>query len=69
LDSPYAQLGLSLSKGDVNGDGIEDLLLGAPGFEGRGCLFIVYGASNELLSPGDHNLVIAKALNCFIVSK
>ena len=41
----------------MNGDGIEDLLLGAPGFEGKGCLFIVYGESTDLIAPGDHNLV------------
>ena len=57
LESPYAQLGLSLSKGDVNQDGIEDLLIAAPGFEGKGCLFIVFGETNGLLSPGDLNLV------------
>jgi hypothetical protein len=57
VNSAYAKLGWSVNKGDVNGDGLEDLLVGAPGFAGKGCLFVVYGSPNELIAPGEHNLV------------
>lgn len=57
VNSAYAKLGWSVNKGDVNGDRLEDLLVGAPGFAGKGCLFVVYGSPNELIAPGEHNLV------------
>ena len=54
----------------MNGDGIDDLLLGAPGFEGKGCLFIVYGESTpDLIAPGDHNLVNLITFNCTMNSR
>ena len=36
---------------------IDEIQLGAPGFEGKGCLYVVYGSPNVLITAGDHNLV------------
>ena len=51
-------LGFSLASGDVNGDGLDDLILGAYGASplGRnsaGITYIVYGNSNTLPTPMD----------------
>lgn len=39
--------GRSLSAGDINGDGLEDLVVGAPGYdalgEGQGAVYVLYG--------------------------
>ena len=43
LNSAYAKLGWSLTTADVNHDGVDDVLVGAPGFEGYGCVFVVFG--------------------------
>jgi hypothetical protein len=41
------QLGAGLAVGDLDGDGFDDLLLGAPGQAGSsGALYVVYGASS-----------------------
>ncbi len=53
-----ANFGFSVaSAGDVNGDGISDLLVGAPGFDGgspgEGKAFIYYGTVNGVSSPSD----------------
>ena len=48
----YDQLGYSSGKGDFNGDGKEDVVLGAPGYNGtRGGVFIFFsGSKNRVLS-------------------
>ncbi len=48
--------GLSLSAGDINGDGFEDLLIGAPfsnaGVTDRGLAWVVFGAASAPASQG-----------------
>jgi len=36
------------SAGDINGDGVDDLIVGAPGADGIGSAFVVYGAAGGL---------------------
>jgi len=57
LNSAYAKLGWSMTTADVNHDGVEDVLIGAPGFEGFGCVFVVFGVPDVFIEAGDHDLV------------
>ena len=60
--SGYSErLGASLaSVGDANGDGIDDLLLGAYGRSGStGAAFLVYGGISGVLSSKDADLVLS----------
>lgn len=44
-----AQFGAALALGDVNGDGLADLVVGAPGFDSaRGAVYVYYGSSGGL---------------------
>lgn len=54
-DFAYDQLGYSSAKGDFNDDGIEDIALGAPGFNGtRGGVFMFFGGSEtRIMSYND----------------
>ena len=50
LNASYAYLGSSISSGDLNQDGIEDLVIGAPGFGPgglgqQGAVFVVLGSA------------------------
>ncbi len=40
-----ANLGWSLGGGDVNGDGYDDVILGAPGYNGEGRVFVHHGSA------------------------
>ena len=52
-------LGYSMEKGDINGDGIEDLLFGAPGYnESRGGVFIFFGGAKERIMDYDQADVV-----------
>lgn len=47
------QIGKTLSSGDVNGDGIDDVIIGAPFAESeRGHVYVVYGKSSFSASVG-----------------
>ncbi|XP_075682682.1 phosphatidylinositol-glycan-specific phospholipase D isoform X2 [Rhinoderma darwinii] len=57
VNSPYARLGWSVTTGDLNNDGWEDLVIGAPGCSTLGhvqvgCVYIVY--SNDSGIPSDN---------------
>ena len=58
VDDPFSHFGDSMAAGDVNGDGIDDLVVGAPwhggsmGYpESPGEAYVIYGSSGF---PGDH---------------
>ncbi|XP_075561639.1 phosphatidylinositol-glycan-specific phospholipase D [Pelecanus crispus] len=60
LTSPYARLGWAMISADLNQDGYEDLVVGAPGYStlGRvqiGRVYVVYGNQSGLL-PEDMDL-------------
>jgi len=40
------QAGFSLSSGDVNGDGKDDILIGAPTHGQKGCVYLLLGSAN-----------------------
>ncbi len=46
-----SKLGASLKAVDVNNDGIEDIVVGAPGF-GKGCIYIIYGSPQKTFPEG-----------------
>ena len=54
-------LGSSFSSGDLNGDGISDLVIGAPGWSDHihgvqcGAVFILYGNSTQVMTPATVN--------------
>jgi FG-GAP repeat len=54
------RLGFAVDIGDVNGDGIGDIVLGAPGYDGggtdRGAIYIVYGSTT---APSISNIDLA----------
>lgn len=54
--SPQDRLGRALTTGDLDGDGFDDLIIGAPGDDtdawGSGLLFAAYGSSNGVLTSG-----------------
>jgi len=60
-----AYVGRSVSSaGDVNGDGLADLLVGAPGYPGGlGPTFLVYGSSLEIGSGGALDLALLDGNN------
>ncbi|VDI05751.1 glycosylphosphatidylinositol phospholipase D [Mytilus galloprovincialis] len=52
VNSSYAKLGWSLETGDVDGDGFDDLLIGAPGYSVQGSVqegrvYIIYGNDSD----------------------
>ncbi|MFK7751336.1 MAG: hypothetical protein AB8B51_02190 [Sedimentitalea sp.] len=47
--------------GDVNGDGVDDVLIGAPGGNGPGRAYVVFGSNTVL--PGEIDLVIPAELS------
>lgn len=47
--SPGAEFGTSVSgAGDVNGDGFDDIVIGAPNYSGNGEAYIMFGAASGL---------------------
>lgn len=64
-------LGRNLSSSDVNGDGVSDLLLGAPGADGNGTdsgqLYVVLGNTN-LGSSGSVNVAGLNGSNGFVIN-
>ncbi|KFW68853.1 Phosphatidylinositol-glycan-specific phospholipase D [Pygoscelis adeliae] len=60
LTSPYARLGWAMISADLNRDGYEDLVVGAPGYSTLGCVqmgrvYVVYGNQSGL-PPEDMDL-------------
>ncbi len=58
---PYAALGTALAAGDFNGDGRDDLAIGAPGAGGKsapdaGAVVVLYGSKSGLIAKGSHYL-------------
>ncbi|XP_052090301.1 phosphatidylinositol-glycan-specific phospholipase D-like [Mytilus californianus] len=52
VNSSYAKLGWSLETGDMDGDGFEDLIIGAPGYSVQGSVqegrvYIIYGNDSD----------------------
>ncbi|MHB9030137.1 MAG: FG-GAP repeat protein, partial [Candidatus Latescibacterota bacterium] len=46
-DDPEERSGSAIASGDLNGDGFEDLIIGAPSaLNGRGVVHIVFGSAN-----------------------
>ncbi len=56
-------LGASLGAADVNGDGVKDLLIGAPG---QNQVFVVFG--NKNLAAGQFNLASLNGENGFVIN-
>ncbi|MFA5772609.1 MAG: FG-GAP-like repeat-containing protein [Thermoplasmata archaeon] len=55
-DSPSSQLGYSMTYGDINGDGYDDIIAGAPYYDSgdktdNGAVFIYYGGSTLSTTP------------------
>jgi len=51
-EAPLDNSGISISRaGDINGDGIDDLIIGAPTNTGAGRTYIVFGSDGPLPSP------------------
>ncbi|MGA1820987.1 MAG: hypothetical protein ACMUIG_00510 [Thermoplasmatota archaeon] len=59
-EEKYDNFGYSMAKGDINGDDLEDIIIGAPGFNGsRGGVFVFYGGSKgREMSYEDADVVI-----------
>ncbi|MGF1455527.1 MAG: hypothetical protein ACFB6R_09145 [Alphaproteobacteria bacterium] len=56
-DDPAARAGLAVSgAGDVNGDGIADLVIGAPDADSAGETFVVFGATDFGVSGADETV-------------
>ncbi|KAM6276223.1 phosphatidylinositol-glycan-specific phospholipase D isoform 1-T1 [Spheniscus humboldti] len=60
LTSPYARLGWAMISADLNRDGYEDVVVGAPGYSTLGCVqigrvYVVYGNQSGL-PPEDMDL-------------
>ncbi|MBP9145358.1 MAG: FG-GAP repeat protein [Thermoanaerobaculia bacterium] len=53
-DEPNAEFGRALAAGDIDGDGFDDLLVGAPGRgdDDRGVVYIFHGSSTGLVVSG-----------------
>ncbi len=53
-DEPNAEFGRALAAGDIDGDGFDDLLVGAPGRgnDDRGVVYIFHGSSAGLVVSG-----------------
>jgi len=61
------QVGFSVAAGDVNGDGISDIIIGAPGaLSNRGSVYVVFGKTSGWLST--FNLVTLNGTNGFRIN-
>lgn len=57
-----AQFGSALALGDINGDGLDDIAIGAPA-ESKGCVYIFHGSSpvpDSLIANGTENARICR---------
>ncbi|KAG8571514.1 hypothetical protein GDO81_011676 [Engystomops pustulosus] len=68
VNSPYSRLGWSVTTGDLNNDGWDDLVIGAPGYStmGRiqvGCVYIIYSSDSGIPSQ---NMDLEKDANVLL---
>jgi hypothetical protein len=62
-DPSSGSLGCAVSTGDVNGDGLDDIIAGAVGGDGAGKIYVVYGSASFSLPrtvslPGEADLSV-----------
>lgn len=66
-DTPYTYIGSISGAGDINADGIKDIVIGSPSFDtGAGQMYIVYGSQNGF--PAAFNLTNLNGQNGFTIN-
>lgn len=68
VNNSYSKFGWSLTTGDVDNDGFDDLVIGAPGYgteqsPQQGCIFVIYGNESGILQ-GHFHLDSLEAFSC-----
>jgi hypothetical protein len=59
-DTSYTYVGYSVGSGDLDGDGTDDLLVGAPNADGaRGAIYVVHGPASGGITVADADATIA----------
>ena len=58
---PYARLGWSYASGDLNGDSVADLVIGAPGYSepkhaAIGCVYVIFGSAQGFPGHGETDI-------------
>jgi len=68
--SVAGQFGFSVSRaGDIDYDGYDDIIMGSPGYSGKGAAFVIYGGESSTLSNFDFSTTsLDPATTGFIVT-